>query len=259
MSAAREDLRRRRRGSRGMACTGPMPSAALCSPAPGQRLFWRRCERRLQRLVAQLRRDQLVLAGAAGARERERVGVDADARGGAERVVGAGVAEVVEPAEQVGRVGAEERELGRVALERVLGGLERALALLAVGVELARGDVAQRLLQARQLDQVVGAAGALDDLREVVDGRARVAGERAQLGEERAQLLGDGLGVLDERVEVVERGAQVDERGVRAALEVGQAADRLRERLASGCRSRSSWWRARRPGRRGRRGGRRCP
>ena len=61
--------------------------------------------------------------------------------------------------------------------------------------------------------------------------RARVAGERAQLGEERAQLLRHGLGLLDERVEVVERGAQVDERRVRAALEAGQAADRLRERL----------------------------
>ena len=78
-------------------------------------------QRRRERLVAQLRRDQLVLARAGRAGQRERVRVDADARGGAQRVIGAGVAEVVEPAEQVRRVGAEERELGRGALERLAG------------------------------------------------------------------------------------------------------------------------------------------
>ena len=154
-----------------------------------------------------------------------------DARRRAQRVIGPRVAEVVEPAEEVGRVGAEVGELGGGALERLLGDLEGAVALAAVGLERARGDVAQRHLQLGQLDQVVGGAGSADDLRQVVDGRARVARERAQLGQERAQLLGDRLRVIDERVEVVERGAQVDERRVGAALEVGQAADRLGERL----------------------------
>src|SRR3954452_17894179 len=99
-------------------------------------------ERRLERLAPQLGRDELELPRASGPGEREGVGVDADARDGAERVVDAGVAEVVEPAQQVGGVGPQEAELGRVALERVPRGLERAVAQLAVRVDLAGGDVA---------------------------------------------------------------------------------------------------------------------
>src|SRR3954471_2232120 len=114
---------------------------------------------RLERLAAQLGRDDLELTGAAGAREGEGIGVDADARDGAQRVVDAGVAEVVEPAQEVGGVGPEEVELGGVALERVPAGLERAVANLAVGLDLAGGDVAQRDLELGELDQVVGLAG----------------------------------------------------------------------------------------------------
>ena len=147
MSLAREHLRRVA-GEVGGRLVGTGAVVGLVLAAAGAAVVLAALERGLQRRVAQLGRDQLELARAAGAGEREGVRVDADARGRAERVVDAGVAEVVEPAEQVGRVGPEERELGRVALERVLRGLERAVALLAVGVDLARGDVAQRLLQA---------------------------------------------------------------------------------------------------------------
>src|SRR3954453_5038648 len=188
-------------------------------------------ERRLERLAPQLGRDELELPRASGPGEREGVGVDGDAPDGPERVVDAGVAEVVEPAQQVGGVGPEEGELGRVALERVPRGLERAVAQLAVRVDLAGGDVAKRDLQLGQLDQVVGVAGPAHDVREVPQRRARVAGERAQLGQERPQLLRDGLGLVHERVEVVEGGAQVHERRVGAAHERREAGDRLGQRL----------------------------
>ena len=97
----------------------------------------------LEGLVAQLRRDgrELALEQGEGAR------VDADARGAAERVVGAGVAEVVEPAEQVDRVGPDVADLRRGVLERLGRGGEGAGAVLAVLVDVLDGDVAQRDLE----------------------------------------------------------------------------------------------------------------
>src|SRR4051794_8629516 len=229
-SPAREHLRRVAGVvAGGLVRVGPVVGPVLAAARAAVVLV--ALERRLERLAAQLGRDDLELAGAAGPGERERVGVDADTRDRAERVVDAGVAEVVEPAQEVGGVGPEEVELGGVALQRVLGGLERTVALLAVGVDLAGGDVAQRHLELRELDQVVGGAGPAHDSGEVAQRRARVACERAQLGEEGPELLGDGLGLVDERVEVVEGRAQVDERRVGASHERREAGDRLGERL----------------------------
>src|SRR4051812_5093627 len=142
MSLPREDLRR----VAGVVAGGLEGVRAVLGPvlaAAGAAVVLVPLEGRVERLAAQLGRDDLELPGAAGAREGEGVGVDADARDGAQRVVDAGVAEVVEPAQEVGGVGPEEVELGGVALERVLRGLEGAVALLAVGVDLPGGDVAE--------------------------------------------------------------------------------------------------------------------
>ena len=130
-------------------------------------------------------------------------------------------------------------------------------AVLAVLLDVVDRDVAQRDLEVGEVDQVVAAPGLLEQLAEVLEGRPRVTGQRPQLGEERPQLLGDGLGVVHQRVEVVERRAQVQEGGVGAAHEVRAAARRTRPAPAARSRSRWSWWRGCRPGRRRPRGGRR--
>ena len=75
-----------------------------------------------------------------------------------------------------------------------------------------------------QVDEVVGGAGAQDELVEVAHGRDRVGGGLAELGEERAQAHGDGLRGVDQGVDVVERGPEVDEGGVGVAHEVGELA-----------------------------------
>ena len=238
----------------GAASTGWSRPSCRCSAEPGQRLRWLSAAPALEGLVAQLGRHRRELAVG----ERERARVDADARGGAERVVDAGVAEVVEPAERVGRVGAHGGELGHVVAQRLGDGRERALALGAVRLDLAHRRVAQRHLQACVSSSAsLSAPGRRRISDEVAQRRPRVARQRAQLGQERAQLLGHRLGVLDQRVEVVERGAQVEEGRVGAAHERRQLLDRVGQRGLLGAD------RGRRGGevvdqaRRGRRGGRR--
>ena len=204
----------RRTGSRAPACRSRPRSAA-----PGQRQRWPVLRPWLERLGSRRRVEQR-LEDAVDVREQ--VHVQARPARPAERVVEPGVAEVVEPAREVGRVRAGGRELGRRLRERLRGRRERALADRAVARRGADGDVAQRLGRAGQLDEVVVLAGRVDRLRQVAQRRPRVAHERAQLGEERAQLLRDRLRLLDERRGVVERRAEVDERRVRPAHEVGQ-------------------------------------
>src|SRR3954470_20370911 len=176
-SSAREHLR----GIAGVVAGGPVGVGAVVRPvlaATRAAVVLVALERRLERLAAQLGRDQLELPRAARPREGEGVGVDADARDRTERVVDAGVAEVVEPAQQIGGVGPEEVELGGVALERVPAGLERAVADLAVGLHLAGGDVAQRDLEFGELDQVVGLARPAHDPGQVAQRGPGVTRER---------------------------------------------------------------------------------
>src|SRR3712207_2071513 len=103
------------------------------------------------------------------AQEGEGARVQAGAAGAAERVVEAGLGEIVEPAGQVDRVRAAEGELGRRGAQRVGGGGEGALALLAVALHGADRDVAQRDGAVGRLDQVVAAAGAAHEPGEVAD------------------------------------------------------------------------------------------
>ena len=123
---------------------------------------------------------------------------------------------------------------GVAFFERVGRGGEGARPLLAVLLDVADRDVAQRHLEVGEVDQVVAAAGLLEQLAEVLERRPCVTGERAQLGQEGPQLLGDGLGVVHQRLEVVERRAQVQEGGVGAAHEGRQPLDGLGQRLLLG-------------------------
>ena len=141
--------------------------------------------------------------------------------------------EVVEPAEQVGRVGPPELDdRPRVAagLGDLLEAARPALAVALVGVDR---DACERLDRARQVDQVVVVAAAAEDRAQVGDGR-RASRERAQLGQERLELARDGLARLDQRVHVVEREAQVDERRVGLAHEVRQPRNRVGQRMLLG-------------------------
>src|SRR3954452_8564653 len=140
--------------------------AAVVLPAHGRR----RGHRGTQRL-----RDQLQRPVDAG----ERVDRRRDAAGRAVGVVHAGVAEVVDPAGEVDRVGAEERVVRRLALERSGRGGERARALPAVALHGPDRDVAQRRHRAGQLVEVVARAGAAHEVGQAAHGRHRLARERA--------------------------------------------------------------------------------
>ena len=138
--------------------------------------------------------------------------------------------EVVEPARQLGRVGAEEGEL----FERVAEGRARlrqcSLTLLAVAPDGADRDLRQLRLQPGQVDEVVVAAGCLGDPVEVADGRDEIGRRGSEVAEERPEPVGDRLRGIDERVEVVERRPQVDRGRVEVPHEVGELRDRCLQR-----------------------------
>ena len=132
-----------------------------------------------------------------------------DARVVAARVVVRGdLAELREPAEQVGHVGPRDRD-------EVLRGVER-------GDRRREGRVAA-LLELRQVledvVEVVRAARAQQRQAQVLEHRHRLAGDRPHVGEERREVPRADERRRDERVEVVERGAQVDEGRVGLAEE----------------------------------------
>ena len=194
-------------------------------------------------------RAALVLAGAGVAREQllalverrrcpasapvdvERVEDGLRARPAAERVVAAGVREVVEPAEQVGRVGAAVGDDRRGVAQR-LGrsrGTRRACGrrpaapppastvrfFVSSAVEASGGKVRTRSY--RSLSRA-GRAGRSRSGRGR-SGRASRASGRSS-SQERLELARDRLRRLDQRVDVVEREAQVHERRVGLAHEV---------------------------------------
>ena len=136
--------------------------------------------------------------------EGEGVDVERDAAHRPVRVVEAGLGEVVEPADEIHRVGSGEPQLGRRPRERLVRRRQRSFAALAVAGHRPDRDVAHRDVAPRQLDQVVAPARAADQLREVADRRPRVVGQRPQLGQERPQLLGHRLGLVDERGQIVQ-------------------------------------------------------
>ena len=179
--------------------------------------------------VAQRHRDRLEDAVDLG----ERVDVGADAALAAERVVDAGVAEVVEPAGEVDGVRPRVGELGdRLARARRRVAGNAPSRSLPLACDRRRRDVAQRDLAARSARRGRCRRRRWRTSRERSRSVGpRVAGERAQLGEEAAQLRRDRLGLADERAQVVDRGAQVDERRVRAAHERRQLADRVGQRV----------------------------
>src|SRR5207244_6583683 len=90
------------------------------------------------------------LQNAVGRDERARV----RARAGlaAQRVVDTGLAEVVEPAGEVDRVGPRVGQLGHRLLQRLRRAGQRALARLAVALDGAERYVAQRHERPRRLD-----------------------------------------------------------------------------------------------------------
>ena len=127
--------------------------------------------------------------------EREGVEGRADPADAAVGVGDPGVAEVVEPAGQLGRVGAEEREL----VERVArapsptrGRRPGAAAPLALH-RPDRRSCARLRLQAGQVDEVVVRARVLDDHVEVADRRHEVGRGGAEVAEERAEPIATGF------------------------------------------------------------------
>ncbi len=152
--------------------------------------------------------------------------------------------EVVEPPDQLRRVGAEAGQ-GRVRVHESAGGLaEGALGVVVVaGAVLGVGEVAgaavgrpgpdralgEADLVAGEIDEVVVGAGVKDDPVEVPDRRHRVGDRRAQGVDERVELSDRGLCGLDQGVGVVERRAEVDEGGVGVSHEAGELRDRLRQ------------------------------
>ena len=134
-------------------------------------------------------------------------------------VVGRALAELRDPAGQVGRVRADVLDDGLRLLER----LDRARE----GDARALGE--QRLLL-RQVDQVVARPLLLDQEAEVADRRLGVGHERPQRPEERRQVLRGRLRLGDEHVEVAQRRAQVHERRVRLAEGGRKQPERTRER-----------------------------
>ena len=142
-------------------------------------------------------------------------------------VVGGRLAEVVEPAGELGRVGADELE-HRLALPQRL---RRVLEASGWRPAAARGSL--RVASSRSLS----APGRVTSVRRSWIVGPRVVHQRAQLAQERREVLGRRLGLGDQHVEVVERRAQVDERRVGAPQRGRQQPERLRERDVLASRS----------------------
>src|SRR6476469_1530728 len=111
------------------------------------------------------------VAGDPGGRgsDAERVEGGRDAADPAECIGEAGVPEVVEPAGELRRICPQRRDLVEGVLERVRRRRQRAGARRAVPVDRTDPDRGKRILEAGELDQVVGGAGLLDDLAEALD------------------------------------------------------------------------------------------
>src|SRR4051812_24851445 len=106
-----------------------------------------------------------VVAGDAGGRrpDGEGVGGHRDPSDAAEGVGEAGVREVIEPAGELGAVGAQHGDLVERVLQRVGRGGQGAGSRGAVAVDRPDPDRGERVLQAGELDQVVCGSGLLDD------------------------------------------------------------------------------------------------
>ena len=161
-------------------------------------------------------------------------------------VVGGALAEVAEPADEVGRVGADELE-HRLRASRAPGG---------ECVNAGRGDALQRAAAcASRRPGRCRRRGVVTSVRRSwIVGRAS-CDERAQLAQERREVLRRRLGRVDQHVEVVERRAQVHERRVGAPQRGRQQPERARERdvLARRSRPPSRWCCRRAPARSSRR------
>ena len=139
-------------------------------------------------------------------------------------VVGGRLAEVAEPADEVGRVGPQEVDHRLALAHRRDRAAERRAA-----------DPLQLRQVLHRVGRVVERAGLRDDRAEVLERRRRLVEQRARTrGRISAAAARRRFEALQQRVEVVERRAQVDERRVALAQRVRQHAERLRERVVLG-------------------------
>ena len=231
--------------SRVPSCRGRAPSRrpAAGEAAPGQR----RDLAGLQAGEALAGRDRRERAAGRVVGEREGVEDRLDAREVAVGVVvRRALAEVAQPADEVGRVGPDELDHRRGLLQR----RDRVREATAW-----RRCSSAGALPSRSVRSLSGPLRCTSVLRSAIVGRASCTSGRSWR-RKRARSLVAGLDAADQHVEVVERRAQVDERRVGLAQRAGQ------QRRAPGRATRSrrrspppSCWRWRR-GWRGRRGAR---